>query len=157
MMGVNLSSSFLNMQFVENVSTIFNFLFFTIITAMLIKQVATAELVSPRVILEAINGYLLMGLVYSTAIAAIAKFDPNAINFPPSTNDIGGNLINFSDSLYYTFISITTMGYGDFVPTASYTRSLATLIGVSGQLYVAIIIALLVGKYSSQPKNKSKL
>jgi ion channel len=56
--------------------------------------------------------------------------------------------LHFSDYLYYTFVSFTTIGYGDIVPRAAYTKSLAMLIGVSGQIYVAVIIAMLIGKYA---------
>ena len=43
-----------------------------------------------------------------------------------------------------------TVGYGDIIPLEPYSRSITILISVTGQLYIAIIIAILVGKYSSQ-------
>jgi len=150
MMLVQWSSSAFDLEVINDVSSFLNFVFFGYIAGVLIKQVAGAEQVNVRVILESVNGYLLMGLIFSIVIAVIAKFDPGAINFPMHAESSGTPEVNFSDCLYYAFISITTMGYGDLVPTEAYTKSLATLIGVSGQLYVAIIIALLVGKFSNQ-------
>lgn len=147
------STEFLDLDTLATVTNLLSFIFFGYAATKLIMQVATAEKVGGRVILEAINGYLLMGLVYSIIVAMVIKLDPGAINFPVALNQTAEDSIRFSDSLYYTFISITTMGYGDFVPTQAYTKSLATLIGVSGQLYVAIIIALLVGKFSNQKDN----
>ncbi len=148
------STEFLELDTLATISNLLSFIFFGYAATKLIMQVATAEKVGGRVILEAVNGYLLMGLVFSIIVAMIIKLDPGAINFPATSNLTADNSIRFSDCLYYTFISITTMGYGDFVPTQAYTKSLATLIGVSGQLYVAIIIALLVGKFSSQKENE---
>ncbi|MFW5706197.1 MAG: ion channel [Bacteroidota bacterium] len=47
---------------------------------------------------------------------------------------------------------MSTVGYGDIVPGTPIARSLATFISISGQLYIAIIIALLVGKFSGRQK-----
>jgi Na+/H+-dicarboxylate symporter len=52
--------------------------------------------------------------------------------------------------MYYGFITMTTVGYGDILPLKPYTRSLATFIAVAGQFYMAIIVALLVGKFAAQ-------
>ena len=54
-----------------------------------------------------------------------------------------------SDLIYYAFITMTTVGYGDIVPVSPGARSLAVLVAVFGQLYIAILISLLVGKYLS--------
>ena len=73
------------------------------------------------------------------------RFRPDAFYFP------GGNEIDelvMSKMFYYTFVTYTSTGYGDITPTIPSTRSLATLISTTGQLYVAIIIAMLVGKFS---------
>ena len=48
---------------------------------------------------------------------------------------------------------MTTVGYGDLLPVAPFARSLATLIAITGQLYLGIIVAMLVGKYASQRKD----
>ncbi|NJO36069.1 MAG: two pore domain potassium channel family protein [Rhodospirillales bacterium] len=74
------------------------------------------------------------------------QFDPSAYNYSQSG---GGTLHN---SMYYSFITFATLGYGDLVPLNPAAKSLSILIAVSGQLYVAVIIALLVGKFSSQAK-----
>ena len=61
-----------------------------------------------------------------------------------------GNLGHFSEYLYFTFVTFTTLGYGDIVPLTPLARSISILISVCGPLYLAIIIAMLVGKYASQ-------
>jgi voltage-gated potassium channel len=53
----------------------------------------------------------------------------------------------FSDYLYLAFITLTTVGYGDVTAVSHLTRSVAILIGLSGQLYMTILIAMLVGKF----------
>jgi hypothetical protein len=60
-----------------------------------------------------------------------------------------GNLYN---SMYFGFVTFATLGYGDLIPVKQYAKSLSILIAVCGQLYVAVIISLLVGNFSSQSK-----
>lgn len=127
---------------IEAISKGLNIIFFVIIVFMFIYQIASAKEVTGRVILEAINGYLLLGLVFSFLISLMLQFDPGAFNFP--------NQRTLMDPLYYGIVTLTTLGYGDLLPVEPYAKSLSILIAVSGQLYIAIIIALLVGKLSSR-------
>jgi hypothetical protein len=53
-------------------------------------------------------------------------------------------------------VTLATLGYGDMVPLKPYSRSLATLITISGQLYVATIIGILIGKFASKDKTHHK-
>jgi hypothetical protein len=132
------------------VAKLVNVIFFIVIVISLIRQIATAKDVSLGVILDSVSGYLLLGLIYSIAILVITQSDPGAYSVPMNPNaDSGGNM-NISAPIYFSFVTLATLGYGDIVPQEPYTRSLATFIAVSGQFYIAIIVALLVGKFSVQ-------
>lgn len=124
-----------------------NFIFFGYVVVSLIRQIAGAGTVTKRVILQAINGYMLLGIIFTFLIGLMVQYDNSAFNFSRGTTH-GPN-----DIMYYTFVTFATLGYGDLVPIKPYAKSLAILISVSGQLYIAIIIALLVGKFSSVHKN----
>lgn len=133
------------------VSKIGQALFFVFIVIQLVRQTATARNVSVRVIADSINGYLLVGIIYAIVVTAIVRFQPEAFHFPEGYMD-NRELIT-SKMFYYTFVTYTSTGYGDITPILPATRSLATLISTTGQLYLAIIIAMLVGKFSSlEPK-----
>jgi voltage-gated potassium channel len=132
------------------VAKLVNVVFFIVIVISLIHQIATARNVSLGVILDSVSGYLLLGLIYSIAIHVIAQNDPGAYSASMNTNaDSVGNL-NISVPVYFSFVTLATLGYGDITPLEPYTRSLSTFITVSGQFYIAIIVALLVGKFSVQ-------
>jgi hypothetical protein len=60
----------------------------------------------------------------------------------------------FSDYLYMAFITLTTVGYGDVTATSHLTRSVAILIGLAGQLYMTILIAMLVGKFLASQERR---
>jgi amino acid transporter len=112
-------------------------------------QIAKSREVKAVAILGSIAGYLLLGLVYAIFISIIIKNDPLAYSNLPSELSQGHNY-SPSVSLYYSFVTLASLGYGDICPLKPYSRSLATFIAVSGQFYIAIIVALLVGKFSSQ-------
>lgn len=132
-----------NLQIIEAVSKLLNFGFFSFIVLSLIRQISSAKEVTKRVILEAVNGYLLMGLVFTFLIGLMIQFDPMSFNFTGTS---------LHDSMYFGFVTFATLGYGDLLPVKPYAKSLSILIAVCGQLYVAVIIALLVGKFSSQSR-----
>ncbi|MBP9549246.1 MAG: hypothetical protein KBE86_08845, partial [Chitinophagales bacterium] len=60
-----------------------------------------------------------------------------------------GNNVVILDTLYFTFISLATLGYGDFLPVSPFARSMSAFMGITGQIYIATVIALLIGKFSS--------
>ena len=57
------------------------------------------------------------------------------------------------DIPYYTLITLTTAGYGDITPVLPIAKSLSMFIAVTGQFYVAVIVAIIVGKYSSSKQD----
>jgi len=82
--------------------------------------------------------YLLIGLIAAFVYAAIHGINPDAFSKLPSGND------DISDWLYFSFVTLTTVGYGDITPVARSARGIAMLEALVGQLYPAIIIARFV-------------
>jgi voltage-gated potassium channel len=116
-------------------------LFFVFITFALLKFLRKSKEVNSNVIITAVNIYLLMGIVFSSLAFLFYKVLPGAYNFPANITDPG--LVHFN---YYSYITMSTVGYGDITPRIPQTQTLAFIIAITGQLYVAIIIAFLVGK-----------
>jgi voltage-gated potassium channel len=129
-------------------------LFFVFIVISLIRQTATAKTVNVRVIADSINGYLPVGIIYSLIVYSFVRLQPDAYHFTEGNS--GNEQILMSKMFYYTFVTYTSTGYGDITPISPGARSLATLVSTTGQLYVAIIIALLVGKFSSTSMENEK-
>jgi len=127
---------------------VLNFFFFLFLVASLIRQISLTATVTFKVIVDSITGYLLLGYAYGLIVTVLSIRIPGAYNLVPDSSE-SGLLEPMSNNIYYTFMTFTTTGYGDVVPTDPLSKSLAVLISVSGQLYVAIIIAMLVGKYAS--------
>lgn len=133
-----------NFPIIEAISKVLNIAYFSIIVVVLITQISSAREVDQRVILQAINGYLLLGLVYSFMVGLMLQVDPQSFNFSDTHPS------DLREPIYFGFVTFATLGYGDLLPLKPYAKSLSILIAVSGQLYIAVIIALLVGKFASR-------
>jgi len=118
-----------------------NMLFFIMVTIALIAHVAGAKEVYGSTLLCAINSYLLIGLTLSILFLITNLFFPGSFNQAETTK--GG----FSTFVYYSFVTLTTLGYGDITPLTALARSLSIFTALFGQLYLVIIMAILIGKY----------
>ncbi len=140
---------FLNLQIIRSLAWMFLIVFLFAITITLIIHVSASKRVNPNIIFSAINGYLLLGIISSLALLIIDAFTATPIltNLRPN---------NLSDYVYFSFVTLTTLGYGDMAPISPASRVLAMMLATTGQLYIAILIAMLVGKYITSTKKKKK-
>ncbi len=146
-----------HLTILNEVSRALNVLFFLIMIFFLIGQIASTRNISARVILGSITGYLLLGLGFSVIVGAMIQYDPLAFNLPPEADVPNHARLLVSKANYFGFITMATVGYGDIVPIKPYARSFATLIAISGQLYIAIIISLLIGKFAAKRDHSNDL
>lgn len=128
-----------------------NFLFFLMIVGILIVQIARAENVTVLVLMESISVYLLLGICFSIIVAFLESLSPNSFNFNQISGTINTSHLYNIEFMYFAFVSFTSTGYGDYLPLTPAAKSLSILISITGQLYIAIIIAMIVGKYLSKP------
>lgn len=116
---------------------------------VVIRDVYRHESVTTDTILGAINVYLLIAFAFMFLHASVLMVRPDAylyagesiLEYFRSTPDSRG----FSTMLYFSFTTLTTLGYGDIVPAAAFARLVTSAESVIGQLFVAIIIGRLVG------------
>jgi voltage-gated potassium channel len=117
-------SGILNLPGLLILAKFVNILFFLVIVGSLIRQIATAQKVSAGVILSSLAGYLLLGLVFSIFIIFIMQNDQGAFSSPPNQAAESEESIGTSVPVYFSFVTLATLGYGDIVPLKPYTRSL---------------------------------
>lgn len=138
---------FPDIQYLNPLTFIFNTLFFIVVTIALVAHVTNAREVHKSTLLSAINSYLLIGLTLSILFLILDLFVPGSFT---QVDAVEGGLSAF---IYYGFVTLTTLGYGDITPDTSMARSLASLTALFGQLYLVIIMALLIGKFLSARRN----
>jgi len=137
----------MHMLILAGISNVLNILFFIFVVIRMIIQIAKTKKVTARVIMESINGYMLLGLVFSLLVAIVMLFQPEAFSFPHAGAALEEPVSYLSEYIYYAFVNFTTLGYGDIIPKVPFAKSMAILMSVTGQIYLAVIIAMLVGKY----------
>jgi voltage-gated potassium channel Kch len=92
--------------------------------------------------------YLLAGLAFAMAYRVLALFDPGSVVVVTAPEQP----IDFATAIYFSFVTLATLGYGDVVPVSPVARSLAIVESVGAQLFVAILIARLVGLQARAPE-----
>jgi len=121
-------------------------IFFVIVFGtLLIKtliSIGRAGEIDLNTIISSLAGYMLIGYIGGFVAIAISIGYPESFNIP-------GPVMTF-EGIYYSFVTMTTLGYGDITPVGPQARSLSILLSITGPMYIAILIAKLVGKYSSQ-------
>jgi len=137
----------MNMSLLNYLSSLIKIIFFQVIVVKLIIQIARSKKASASVIFESINGYLMLGLLFTSWIAIAMQYDTGSFAFQVENPTV-------VDYIYFTFVTMTTLGYGDVTPQLPFARSISILISTSGQIYIAVIIAMLVGKYASAGSTK---
>ena len=89
--------------------------------------------------------YLFMALMWTFIFVVVETLHPGSFNLPE-----GVDIEATRQFVYYSFVTLTTLGYGDITPITSMARSLCILEAVIGQLYLVAQVAWLVGVHVSQ-------
>jgi hypothetical protein len=126
--------------------------FLVLLTSLILHQALREGPTTSHRILGAVAAYLLIGMIWSVAYYLITLFIPGAFSIQgPSAS--GGRESLQSQLFYFSFVTLTTIGYGDIAAVHPIVRMLVILEGVIGQLFPAILIARLV---SLQVQSKQK-
>jgi hypothetical protein len=124
-------------------------LFFAFFVVFLLRAVVWADEVTSDVIAGALSVYVLMGMTWSLLYQSIFLISPAAFNVSSAIAAAGP--VGRMDFLYYSFITLATVGYGDITPVAPLAQSFAYAEAVIGVLYVAVLVARLVSAYQRPP------
>lgn len=131
----------------EFYEALFGSIFFIYTTVLIFSHVLKYKKVTSDTLYGAICVYILIGLTWSFFYVLIITTSHDAFYINPANNV--DNIINWHDLVYYSFVTLTTLGYGDITPVAPIARSIAYLEAILGPIYLTIIIARLVGLYIS--------
>jgi hypothetical protein len=123
------------------------FLFLVLTAWMVGGAVLFSESVDFNRVIGSIALYLLIGLIFSIIYTALLEFSPNAIK--------GIEVANWYDNMpqttYFSFVTLTTLGYGDMSPLTHLAEMIVVIEAVTGMFYIAIIVASLIGGLINRP------
>ena len=128
---------------------------------MILIDVLSEKKVTTDTIKGAVCVYLFMGLFWALAYSLCAFFDPNVFHVTEGVDyevaEMAFHRDGFSQTVYFSLVTLTTLGYGDITPHSPLVRSLAALEAVVGQIYLIVLVARLVGMHISiTPESQSK-
>lgn len=121
--------------------------FFYAAALMAIHIFSTSEKVNVNMIYGAVSVYMLIGLAFAFVFAGMAGLSPESF----SGLDQGPGARNlFMQTIYFSFVTLSTAGYGDILPVSDLARPLAYAEAIAGQLYLTVLVARLVGMHISE-------
>ncbi len=132
-------NNFLESPWLEFVSSILTVLFLFLVAMLILSHVLRTERVSREKIFAALSVYLLLGVIWTFLFLFVGFLVPGSFRFGQEET------LGKAEMVYYSFVTLTTLGYGDIVPISPSARALATLEALTGQLYLTVLVARLVG------------
>jgi hypothetical protein len=121
-------------QSLSTAASVINAAFVAITVAALMRNMFKTHRVTPDMIVGGVCIYLLIGVLWTVLFALLLTWDQDAIVLRE-----GASLF------YFSFTTLTTLGYGDITPAGKLAQDLAIMEAIAGQVYLAIFIARLVG------------
>lgn len=138
----------IDMEILHYMGKVVLVVFFLIRVFMFIKQVSIKQEVTSTVLIEAINGYLLLGVAFGVLIDFMVMAHPGTFNFTHVDE-----VVQFYDPYYYSFVTLSTLGYGDLLPIGPPAKAIAIFITLCGQFYLVTIMAFLIGRFLTEKDN----
>ena len=146
----HLSDSSIHRVFGLGLATVF----LVFLTLVIMFAVFRDETVTFDTIFGAVCAYLLLGVTWGTAYALLVVISPDSLSVSPALAHASGwgePISAFTPVLqYYSFTTLATLGYGDVSPLSPGARALSVMEGLAGQLYLAVLVARLVGIHTAR-------
>ena len=123
-------------------------------TSLVLKFLFVTQRVTFDTICASVCVYFLLGVMWSIVYSVIDVVQPGSFAYGAMNDEtvlqlrFGGE--NTASALYFSYVTLTTLGYGDIVPSTMLTRMLTSLEAMTGQIYLAVLVARLVGLHISQ-------
>lgn len=128
-----------NAGFTSLLNPLATLIFFGLIFIRLMQYVFTPKSVTLNDVFALCAGYLVLGVISAPFLFMLDMQLEQAFSISEDNS--------FYDLLYFSYITLTGVGYGDIVPIHPVAKSMSLIIGITGQLYLAILVGIIVGKY----------
>ncbi len=129
----------------------FRVIYFVIVFLSIMRFVLNSTEVTADKICGAISAYLLMGIIWSFVYMIFHYIDPTCITVPAEW--LSTDTINSYWAIYFSFTTLTTLGYGDITPQTPLTQSYAVMEAAIGQIFLAVIVARLIALHITHERD----
>lgn len=134
--------------FIIKIAYLIQPIFFVYICIVIVTNLFSIEDVTMDIIMGSICVYLFIGLAFSMFYEFLHYLNHNAFNF------IHQDIDPSSEFFYFSYVTLTTLGYGDITPNTQIAKSVSVMEAIIGQFYLAIMVARLVALQLSNTMNK---
>jgi len=124
--------------------------FLIFVIARVLAYILSATEVDNETLCACLSGFLMIGLLWATGYIMLGQIDPSAFNFT-----VPGQTMDGFEAFYFSFVTLSTIGYGDITPVSRVAKMLCVMEAITGMFYVAVLVARLVSIYSSSAKSNS--
>jgi hypothetical protein len=133
---------------------LFDVLFLGYVVVVILAFLFTEQRVTSNTICASLCVYLLLGVLWADLYSLSDVIDPGSFSYPLA-KEVHQARMRFGSEqsivpFYFSLVTLTTLGYGDIVPVSAAARMLASVEAVVGQMYLAVLVARLVGLHISQ-------
>ena len=125
--------------------SVFGVLFFIFLAVSVLYHILLDDHITVDEIFGAVCGYLFIGLAWSFIFMIIESAQPGSFSFSNPGAFEGASGFAVSPFVYHSFVTLTTLGYGDITPNSPSARTFSYLEAILGQIYLTVLIARLVG------------
>lgn len=134
-------------------------LFFLLTAIIILVSVISKHLATIHSIVGAISAYLLLGLGWAILYWGVDHFDQNAFDVASRRVIVQSEIegMALSQWIYFSFVTMSTLGYGDMTPVTSVAQTLTWMQSVVGQFYIAVLVAWLVSEIPTRPGKRKQL
>ncbi len=129
--------------------SLFGTIFLVYITTLILLSVIKAAQVTIETLYGAVAAYVLLGITWGDLYFLIETLRPSSFTSPL----MAGSQISGPNFIFFSFVTLTTIGYGDIVPASPIAKSFVILEAVTGIMYPAIMIARLIALHSASPRD----
>ena len=139
------STYFVEIKTVSLLTRVFGALFFAYAAINILRIIVKSEKVTRETIFAAIVAYLLIALMWAFLYMILDMMSPGSFSFPDK--GFQGETMRYE---YLSFVTITTLGYGDITPVTDQASAMVIMEAVIGQIYLVVLVAWLVGMHVSR-------
>ena len=129
------------------------------VAVLTIRELLTGDAVTYDKLSASLCAYGILAIFWAAAFSLLEVLQPGAFQYLSAADSAQGMQFGFGQStqaLYFSLVTITTLGYGDIVPTSDMARLMAATEAFTGQAYIAILVARLVGLHIASVSNSAR-
>ena len=128
--------------------------YYFVLTVAVLVEFFRLRALNMDAILAAVSVYMLLGIAFGSLYDLVQTIEPRSFQWNVAVPPELDASLGFRELLFFSFMTLTAVGYGDISPIMMHAQSLAILEGVAGVLYVAVLVGGVVNAYLQNPARK---